>query len=120
LLRRNRLVDLHRRLIAYLQRLLENARHCFQDVEGILRVLGPDATLRRGYSITMKERGKIIRGNRGSPAKDENSLRIERRRIQLGDSLAAAVSLRADPEIVFQSLLASRFCMSSSERNKYQ
>jgi len=24
-------------------------------------VLGPDATLRRGYSITMTERGKIIR-----------------------------------------------------------
>jgi len=23
-------------------------------------VLGPDATLRRGYSITMNERGKII------------------------------------------------------------
>jgi exonuclease VII large subunit len=30
-------------------------------MEGILRVLGPDATLRRGYSITMNERGKIIR-----------------------------------------------------------
>jgi len=29
-------------------------------VEGILRVLGPEATLRRGYSITMNERGKII------------------------------------------------------------
>ena len=26
-----------------------------------LRVLGPDATLKRGYSITMNERGKIIR-----------------------------------------------------------
>ena len=42
-------------------RLLENARHRFQRIEGILRVLGPDATLRRGYSITMNERGKIIR-----------------------------------------------------------
>jgi len=30
-------------------------------MEGTLRVLGPDATLRRGYSITMNERGKIIR-----------------------------------------------------------
>jgi exodeoxyribonuclease VII large subunit len=29
-------------------------------MEGILRVLGPEATLRRGYSITMNERGKII------------------------------------------------------------
>jgi exodeoxyribonuclease VII large subunit len=30
-------------------------------MKGILRVLGPDATLRRGYSITTNERGKIIR-----------------------------------------------------------
>jgi len=52
--------------------LLENARHRFRHTEGILRVLGPDATLRRGYSITMTERGKIIR-NRSSPAKNENS-----------------------------------------------
>src|SRR6266478_2580946 len=50
--RRNRLIDLHRRLIACPPRLLENARHRFQRIEGILRVLGPNATLRRGYSIT--------------------------------------------------------------------
>jgi exodeoxyribonuclease VII large subunit len=61
MMRRNRLVDLHRRLIASPERLLENARHRFRRIEGILRVLGPDATLRRGYSITMNERGKIIR-----------------------------------------------------------
>jgi exodeoxyribonuclease VII large subunit len=42
-------------------RLLENAKHRFQRIEGILRVLGPNATLRRGYSITMDERGSIIR-----------------------------------------------------------
>ena len=30
-------------------------------MEGTLRVLGPDATLRRGYSITTNEHGKIIR-----------------------------------------------------------
>jgi exodeoxyribonuclease VII large subunit len=40
---------------------LENARHRFREVEGILRVLGPDATLHRGYSITTDERGKLIR-----------------------------------------------------------
>jgi len=40
--------------------LLDNARHRFERIEGILRVLGPDATLRRGYSITMSERGKIV------------------------------------------------------------
>jgi exodeoxyribonuclease VII large subunit len=61
MMRRNRLEDLHRRLVASPERLLQNARHRFQRIEGILRVLGPDATLRRGYSITMNERGNIIR-----------------------------------------------------------
>src|SRR5881296_561862 len=60
MMRRNRFADLHRRLVASPGRLLENARHRFRHMEGILRVLGPDATLRRGYSITMNERGKII------------------------------------------------------------
>jgi exodeoxyribonuclease VII large subunit len=60
MVRRNRFVDLHRRLVASPARLLENAKHRFERIEGILRVLGPDATLRRGYSITMNERGKII------------------------------------------------------------
>jgi exodeoxyribonuclease VII large subunit len=48
-------------LIACPGHLLENAKHRFQRIESILRVLGPDATLRRGYSITTNERGKIIR-----------------------------------------------------------
>jgi exodeoxyribonuclease VII large subunit len=61
MMRRNRFDDLHRRLIACPRRLLENATHRFRRIEGILRVLGPDATLGRGYSITMNERGKIIR-----------------------------------------------------------
>ena len=61
IIRRNHFADLHRRLIACPNRLLENAKHRFQRIEGILRVLGPNATLRRGYSITMDERGKIIR-----------------------------------------------------------
>jgi exodeoxyribonuclease VII large subunit len=61
IMRRNRFADLHRRLIASPPRLFENAVHRFQRIEGILRVLGPDATLRRGYSIAMNERGKIIR-----------------------------------------------------------
>ena len=61
MMRRNRFGDLHRRLIACPGHLLENAKHRFQRIEGILRVLGPYATLRRGYSITMNERGKIIR-----------------------------------------------------------
>src|SRR5947208_8983161 len=61
MVRRNRFADLHRRLVASPGQLLENARHRFRHIEGILRVLGPDATLRRGYSITMNERGRIIR-----------------------------------------------------------
>jgi exodeoxyribonuclease VII large subunit len=61
MVRRNWFADLRRRLVASPERLLENARHRFRHVEGILRVLGPDATLRRGYSITTNKRGKIIR-----------------------------------------------------------
>jgi len=61
IMRQNRFADLLRRLVACPGRLLETVRHRFQHMEGILRVLGPDATLRRGYSITMNERGKIIR-----------------------------------------------------------
>jgi exodeoxyribonuclease VII large subunit len=61
MMRRNRFVDLHRRLVACPGRLIENTKHRFQHIEGMLRVLGPDATLRRGYSITTNEHGKIIR-----------------------------------------------------------
>src|SRR4029077_19326437 len=61
MLRRNRLGDLQRRVRESPARLLENARHRFQKTEGILRVLGPDATLGRGYSITTDDRGKLIR-----------------------------------------------------------
>jgi exodeoxyribonuclease VII large subunit len=39
---------------------MQNARQRFQRVEGMLRVLGPDATLRRGYSITTDGAGNVI------------------------------------------------------------
>src|SRR5207248_244440 len=61
MLRRNRFGDLRRRFAELPKRAMENARHRFQRIEGILRVLGPDATLRRGYSITRNERGELIR-----------------------------------------------------------
>src|SRR5262245_42986203 len=61
MMRRNRFADLHRRLVACPARLIENARHRFNRIEGILRVLAPDATLHRGYSITTTDRGQIIR-----------------------------------------------------------
>ena len=61
IMRRNRFADLHRRLVACPARWIENARHRFSRIEGLLRVLGPDATLRRGYSITMDASGKLVR-----------------------------------------------------------
>jgi exodeoxyribonuclease VII large subunit len=61
IMRRNRFIDLHRRFVVSPPRVVENAKQRFARIEGILRVLGPDATLRRGYSITTNEGGKIIR-----------------------------------------------------------
>ena len=61
LMRRNRYIDLHRRFVALPTRVLQTSRERFRHAEGILRVLGPEATLRRGYSITTNERGKLIR-----------------------------------------------------------
>ena len=60
-LRRNRLVDLNRRLLAAPSHTIENARQRFRRIEGILRVLGPEATLRRGYTITRDTKGNLIR-----------------------------------------------------------
>ena len=60
-MRRNRFADLQRRFVALPPRFLGDAKQRFCRMEGILRVLGPDATLRRGYSITMNDRGQIIR-----------------------------------------------------------
>ena len=59
--RRDRLVDLRRRFDALPLHLLENARQRFAKTEGLLRVLGPEATLRRGYSITTDQQGALIR-----------------------------------------------------------
>jgi exodeoxyribonuclease VII large subunit len=58
--RRNNLIDLHRRFTAQAPRLLQNAQQRFRRVEGILRILGPEATLRRGYSITTDGAGNVI------------------------------------------------------------
>ena len=75
MLRRNRFGDLQRRFTELPMRTLEHARHRFQRIEGILRVLGPEATLRRGYSITTTEHGEIIR----SVAKVRPKMRIKTR-----------------------------------------
>ena len=57
---RNSIIELQRRLGAQPPQLLQNARQRFDRVEGMLRVLGPDATLRRGYSITTDKAGNVI------------------------------------------------------------
>ncbi len=59
--RRTNLADLQRRFSAHAPRLLQNAQQRFERVEGILRVLGPEATLGRGYSITTDAAGNVIR-----------------------------------------------------------
>ena len=61
MLRCNRFNDLQRRFGELPRSAIENARHHFERIEAILRVLGPEATLRRGYSITRNERGQLIR-----------------------------------------------------------
>jgi exodeoxyribonuclease VII large subunit len=58
--RRNNMIDLRRRFIGQAPRLLQNAQQRFHRAESILRVLGPEATLRRGYSITTDAGGKVI------------------------------------------------------------
>ena len=58
---RTRVTELERRIVTQPPRLLQNARQRFQHVEGVLRVVGPEATLRRGYSITTDAEGKVIR-----------------------------------------------------------
>jgi exodeoxyribonuclease VII large subunit len=58
--RRTTLADLQRRFTAQPPRLLQNAQQRFRRVEAILRVLGPEATLRRGYSITTDTAGNVI------------------------------------------------------------
>ncbi len=59
-LQRANLINLRRRFTAQPHGLLQNAQQRFRRVEGILRVLGPEGTLRRGYSITMDAAGKVI------------------------------------------------------------
>jgi len=43
---------------------IDNAGQRFRRAEGILRVLGPDGTLQRGYSITRDTEGNVIRAVR--------------------------------------------------------
>jgi exodeoxyribonuclease VII large subunit len=70
---RSRAADLQRRIAMLPPGLLQTARQRFQRVEEILRVLGPEATLRRGYSITTDAAGNVIR--RVSAAKPKSKIK---------------------------------------------
>jgi exodeoxyribonuclease VII large subunit len=65
------LAEIHRRLIALPPRLMTNAGQRFKRAAGILRVLGPEATLQRGYSITTDLNGKVIRSTANLAVKSE-------------------------------------------------
>jgi exodeoxyribonuclease VII large subunit len=60
-LRRNRFTEFARRLVICPPQLVDKMQRRFERVEKILGVLGPDATLNRGYSMTMDEKGNLIR-----------------------------------------------------------
>ena len=59
--RRQQLQEIRRRLRECSQQRLVEARQRWERAAGMLRVLGPEATLERGYSITRDARGKVIR-----------------------------------------------------------
>jgi exodeoxyribonuclease VII large subunit len=76
MMRRNYVADLRRRLLASPVRVIENARHRFSRIEGILRVMGPEATLRRGYSITTNDGDQIIRTTSAVTSKSRIRTRV--------------------------------------------
>ena len=59
--RRASFTEIERRLTAKPPQMIKVAREQFRRLESMLRVLGPDATLRRGYSITKTAEGRVIR-----------------------------------------------------------
>jgi exodeoxyribonuclease VII large subunit len=59
--RRNRLTEGARRLTACPLQLTAAMRRRFEGAEKVLAVLGPDATLRRGYSMTTDVKGNVVR-----------------------------------------------------------
>ncbi len=59
--RRQRLAEVSRRLSDLAQQVFGEARRRWEHTAEMLRVLGPEATLERGYSITRDERGRVIR-----------------------------------------------------------
>ncbi|PYK42210.1 MAG: hypothetical protein DME46_11925 [Verrucomicrobia bacterium] len=61
ILRRHQFADFARRLTTCPPILTDTKRKRFERAEKILAVLGPDATLQRGYTITTDVDGNVIR-----------------------------------------------------------
>jgi exodeoxyribonuclease VII large subunit len=61
ILRRNRFAEFARRLSTCPSQLVNTMRRRFERAEKILAVVGPDATLRRGYSMTTDANGNLVR-----------------------------------------------------------
>ncbi len=59
--RRQGLQEIRRRLAECAKQRLTEVRERWDRVAGMLRILGPQATLERGYSITLNANGKVIR-----------------------------------------------------------
>ncbi|MFL6521756.1 MAG: exodeoxyribonuclease VII large subunit [Chthoniobacterales bacterium] len=73
---KTRIAELERRLIMQAPRFIETARQRFQTAEGILRVVSPEATLHRGYSITTDAEGKVIRSVAAAKPKSKVRTRV--------------------------------------------
>ncbi len=59
--RRQQLLEISRRLRESARQRVDQAGQRWEHAAGLLRILGPEATLERGYSITRDARGKVIR-----------------------------------------------------------
>lgn len=73
---KTRVGDLERRFALQAPRFMEKARQRFQTAEGILRVVSPEATLQRGYSITTDAAGKVIRSVAAAKPKSKIRTRV--------------------------------------------
>ena len=89
--RRNRFAEFTRRLISAGPASARVIRQRFEQAEKILAVLGPDATLHRGYSITMDASGNVIR----SVASVKQGMHI---RTQLAEGLMDSAVIRSKPD----------------------
>jgi exodeoxyribonuclease VII large subunit len=62
--RRQQICEIQRRLLDRARLRLTNQRQRWEQLAGLLRVLGPEGTIERGYSVTRDEHGKVLRSVR--------------------------------------------------------